>query len=76
VRILFEENLNTLIFPKVKEFLFRVSQNSPLLIAAKILAKKNNHLHKWMDYSFSLISKRDYKEVRFTDLQTPFAGLV
>ena len=43
VRILFEENLNTLVFPKVKEFLFRVAKQSPLEVAAKILANKNLH---------------------------------
>jgi hypothetical protein len=53
VRILFEENLNTLVFPKVKEFLFRVARSSPLEVAAKILANKNMHSHKWKDYNFS-----------------------
>ena len=54
VRILFEENLNTLVFPKVKEFLFRVARHSPLEVAAKILARKNeHHNNKWKDYSFS-----------------------
>ena len=45
VRCLFEEDLTTLIFPKVKEFLFRVNKASPLEVAAKALGKKNDN--KW-----------------------------
>lgn len=56
VRILFEENLYTMIFPKVKELLFRVSRASPLELAAKALARKNEHAGKWRDYSFTLIA--------------------
>ena len=55
VRILFEENLNTMVFPKVKELLFRVSRTSPVELAAKALARKNKHTQKWRDYSFSLM---------------------
>ena len=76
VRILFEENLNTLVFPKVKEFLFRVSRSSPLEVAAKILANKNMHSHKWKDYNFSQISLLDSKETRYEDLATSFSSLM
>ena len=55
VRILFEENLNSMVFPKVKELLFRVSRTSPIELAAKALARKNQHIQKWRDYSFSLM---------------------
>ena len=55
VRILFEENLNTMVFPKVKELLFRVARTSPIELAAKALARKNQHPQKWRDYSFSLM---------------------
>jgi hypothetical protein len=70
VRVLFEENLNTLIFPKVKEFLFRVAKHSPLEVAAKVLASKNMHPQKWKDYSFSQYV--DNKEIRYQDLGTSF----
>jgi len=59
VRILFEENLYTMIFPKVKELLFRVSRSSPLELAAKALARKNQHGAKWRDYSFTLMKARE-----------------
>ena len=59
VRILFEENLNTMVFPKVKELLFRVSRTSPVELAAKALARKNQHLNKWRDYSFSLMKQNE-----------------
>jgi len=71
VRCLFEENLQTLIFPKVKEFLFRVNRNSPLEIAAKALAKKNGH--NWRDYNFSHINND--RETRHSDLQTRFDSI-
>lgn len=57
VRILFDENLEQLVFPKVKEFQFRIASSSPLEVAAKTLAKKNMHPHKWRDYSFSYVKK-------------------
>lgn len=59
VRILYEENLYTMIFPKVKELLFRVSRGSPLELAAKALARKNEHAGKWRDYSFTLMKAKD-----------------
>ena len=64
-----------MIFPKVKEFLFRVAKQSPLEVAAKILANKNMHPKKWSDYSFSLISKTKCKETRYENLATPFEVL-
>jgi hypothetical protein len=70
VRCLFEENLTTLTFPKIKEFVFKVNSNSPLEIAAKALATKNSH-DKWKEYSFSHIDQND-KERRFEDLSTRF----
>jgi hypothetical protein len=90
VRVIFEENLNTLIFPKVKEFTFRVAKQSPLEVVAKILANKNMHPTKWQDYSFSLISNTEcpannganqqqkrfeIKETRFENLATPFEAV-
>ena len=60
-----------MVFPKVKEFHFRVNRNSPLEIAAKALARKNGNNLNWNDYSFSYISKTD-KETRYTDLTTRF----
>mmetsp|Transcript_14987 Transcript_14987/g.20340 ORF Transcript_14987/g.20340 Transcript_14987/m.20340 type:complete len:92 (-) Transcript_14987:335-610(-) len=78
VRILFEEDLHTLIFPKVKELLFRVSRTSPLELAAKALARKNEHEAKWRDYTFSLMrtNKCAQGEVKFDDLATTFNSLL
>jgi len=44
VRALFEENLTTLVFPKVKEYCFKISLSSTFEIAAKVLAYKNGYL--------------------------------
>ena len=71
VRCLFEEDLQTLIFPKVKEFLFRVNRSCPLEVAAKALAKKNGH-ENWRDYSFSFICSRTDVETKLYDLAMRF----
>lgn len=80
VRILFEEDLHTLIFPKVKELLFRVSRSSPLELAAKALARKNEHSLKWRDYSFTLMragkDRESQGEVLFKDLAVTFNNLL
>ena len=77
VRILFEENLYTMVFPKVKELLFRVSKTSPIELAAKVLARKNEHATKWRDYSFSLLKAKDSQsEITFTDLSVTFSSLL
>lgn len=70
VRCLFDEDLSTLIFPKVKEFLFRVNRQSPLEVAAKALAAKNEH--QWQDYTFSSICRRTDVETKITDLSVRF----
>jgi hypothetical protein len=74
VRCLFEEDLQTLAFPKVKEFLFRVSRQSPLEVAAKALAKKNGH-ENWRDYSFSYICSRTDVETKLYDLAMRFDAI-
>jgi hypothetical protein len=56
----------------VKEFVFRVNMNSSLEIAAKALAKKNEH--DWHEYSFSHIDSAD-NERRFEDLATRFDAI-
>ena len=77
VRILFEENLYTMIFPKVKELLFRVSRQSPLELAAKALARKNEHTDKWRDYSFTLMRAKDLlQETQYDDLAATFDNLM
>lgn len=75
VRVLFEENLDILVFPKVKEFVFRVAKHSPLEVVAKVLATKNMHADKWQDYCFAHVSKRECKETRYDDLSTTFEEL-
>ena len=65
-----------MIFPKVKEFMFRVSANSPLEVAAKALAMKNDHAEKWTDYSFSCVSQdQTFQEVQIEDLSRTFQSL-
>ena len=59
-----------MIFPKVKEFLFRVNRNSQLKVWAKALARKNGH--NWKDYSYSNINNQNDKETRYSDLATRF----
>ena len=77
VRILFEENLNTMVFPKVKELLFRVSRNSPVELAAKALARKNQHPMKWRDYSFSLMKQNEqFTEIRIENLSKSFESMI
>ena len=77
VRILFEENLYTMIFPKVKELLFRVSRQSPLELAAKALARKNEHKDKWRNYSFTLMRAKDLlQETQYEDLAATFDNLM
>lgn len=67
VRCLFEENLQNLAFPKVKEFVFRINLQSPIEVAARALAKKNGHIpgqngikpneECWRRYSFLHIDR-------------------
>ena len=77
VRILFEENLNTMVFPKVKELLFRVARTSPIELAAKALARKNQHPQKWRDYSFSLMKQNEqFTEVRIENLSRTFESML
>ena len=38
VRMIFDEDFNTMVFPRVKEMIFRLSSDSPFEIAAKALA--------------------------------------
>jgi len=47
VKLLFDEDLQSMIFPKVQEFEFRVSSYSPVEVAAKILAIQNGHKDAW-----------------------------
>lgn len=47
VKILFDEDLKTMVFPKIQEFEMRINQNSPLELAAKILAIQNGHKEAW-----------------------------
>lgn len=75
VRCMFEEDLSTLVFPKVKEFLFRVNRQSPLEVAAKALARKNEHGLEWENYSFSHICKRTDIETQLFDLSTRFGSI-
>lgn len=75
VRCLFEEDLSMLVFPKVKEFMFRVSRYSPLEVAAKALARKNEHGHMWHEYSFSWLCKRTDQETKLYDLSVRFDSL-
>jgi len=55
---MFDENLTEMTFPKVKEFVFRASSDSPLQLAAKALASRNEHPELWRKYSFSILRQR------------------
>ena len=48
VRMIFDEDFNTMVFPKVKEMIFRLNSDSPFEIAAKALAQKNGHPEVWI----------------------------
>ena len=80
VRAVYDESLKLFIFPKVKEFLFRVSKSSPLEVAAKALAQRNGHPEKWTDYSFSVLRKTGdgtySKEVKIKNLSQSFDTLL
>ena len=54
IRVLFDEDLKSMIFPKVQEFEFRANSHSPIEICAKILANQNGHKDKWDQYEFSI----------------------
>lgn len=57
VRMIFDEDLNTLNFPRVKELSFKVNSDMPFEVAAKALASRNGHPELWRYYSFSIILK-------------------
>lgn len=45
--MIFDEDLREMVFPKIQEIEFRVSRNSPMEIAAKLLAVRNGHVNEW-----------------------------
>ena len=47
VKLIFDEDLSNMIFPKVKEFEIRANSGSPVELCAKILAIQNGHKDKW-----------------------------
>lgn len=60
VRLIFDEDFNTLSFPIVKEITLKLSSDSPFELAAKALALKNRHPELWRRYTFSIMVK-DYE---------------
>ena len=58
IRMIFDEDLNRLSVPKVKELLFRVNRDTPFEAAAKALATKNGHPKLWQAYAFSHLRPR------------------
>ena len=74
VRCLYEEALSTLIFPKVKEFLFRCNRQSPIEVAAKALARKNGN--DWQQYNFSFLSSKSDQEQKIFDLSIRFDSIL
>ena len=71
IRMIFDEDLKTMIFPKVKVMIFRVSSDTPFEVAAKALAVKNGHRDLWKHYSFSIMMK-DKSEERLDKHDIPF----
>jgi hypothetical protein len=69
VRMIFDEDFNTMVFPKVKEMIFRLSSDSPFEIAAKALAHKNGQPELWRRYTFSILRKDS--ETSMADEDTP-----
>ena len=53
VKLLFDEDLTMMCFPKVQEITFRVCRNSPIEVAAKLLSVQNGHKEKWRNYEFA-----------------------
>ena len=57
MRLIFDEDIKTMVYPKIKQYLFRTSADSPLEVGAKALAYRNGHPEKWSSYSFSYLKK-------------------
>jgi hypothetical protein len=57
VKMIFDEDLKTLIVPRIKVLVFRVSKDTPFEVAAKAIATKNGHKELWKRYSFSILKK-------------------
>ena len=73
VKILFDEDLTTMLFPKVQEFEMRVSSQSPLEVAAKVLAIQNGHRDHWQNYEFAYCKEsKNLNEVKIQDLKKAF----
>ena len=77
VKLIFDEDLNTLVFPLVKELLIRVNSDSPLELAAKALATRNRHPHLWQTYVFSVARQTDVEinEEVVEDLRKSFGRM-
>ena len=73
VKILFDEDLKAMIFPKIQEFEMRVSSSSPIELAAKILAIQNGHKHAWQNYEFAYCKEsKNLNEIKISDLKKTF----
>ena len=82
VKVIFDEDLRSMQFPRVKQFEFRISSDAPLEIAAKALSTKNEHPQLWRSYSFSMIRKKriddeqvEEIELIIEELKTSFGSL-
>ena len=53
IKMIFDEDLKSMLFPKVQEIEFRVSKASPFEMAAKLLATQNGHMSEWSKYEFA-----------------------
>jgi hypothetical protein len=70
VKMVFDEDFRTMVFPRVKQFIFRVNSNSPFEVAAKALAIKNGHPELWPHYSFSIMMKPNVDRQASEDSET------
>jgi len=64
IKVIFDEDLTSMVFPKVQEIEFRVSRASPFEMTAKLLATQNGHMSEWTMYEFAFcksISKDSQK---------------
>ena len=57
IRMINDEDLTTIKFPRVKEAVFRVPSDTPFEVAAKALATRNGHSELWRQYTFSILRR-------------------
>ena len=70
IRMIFDEDLNKLNVPRVKELVYKVNKDAPFEAVAKALADRNGHPALWQSYSFSILRAKPQ-----LDEDTPYSRL-